>query len=117
MKPDPQKSAQLEQNWWVVSERFGDLAQQEKLMRVGAESLATAGRGAVFLFYLDDKPTLGYASQDHIVEQIKPSHFKDSLLASIQTYIPMKQVVVLVSFDNLLSNRDFSCQYFMFSRG
>lgn len=117
MQPDPSRLAELEQDWWVVSERFGELTQQQLLLDVGAEILAKVGRGAAFLFYWDGKPTLGYASWDHVVEQIQPSRFKDNLLASIQTYYPSEQVVVLVSFDDLLSDRDFSCQYFMFSRG
>jgi hypothetical protein len=117
MESDPHQSAQLEQDWLVVSKRFGDLAQQQLLLDVGAEGFRKAGRGAAFLFYLDGKPTLGYASQDHVVEQIKPSHSKDTLLRAIQTYHPNEQVVVLVSFDDLLSDRDFSCQYFLFSRG
>lgn len=116
MESDPYQSAQLEHDWLVVSERFGDLAQQQWLLDVGGESFAKVGRGAVFLFYLEGKPTLGYATWDHVVEQIKPSHFKDNLLASIQSYNPKEQVVVIVSFDDLLSDRDFSCQYFMFSR-
>lgn len=116
MESDPHKSAQLEQDWLVVSERFGGLAQQQLLLDVGAKSFAKVGRGAAFLFYLEGKPTLGYASQEHVIEQIQPSHFKDTLLAAIQTYNPSEQFVVLVSFDDLVSDRDFSCQYFMFSR-
>lgn len=117
MKPDPHKLAELEQDWWVVSERFGNLTQQQLLLDTGAEGFAKAGRGVVFLFYLKGKPTLGYTSWDHVVEQIQPSRFKDNLLASIQTYHPNEQVVVLVSFDDIARDVDFSCQYFMFSKG
>lgn len=117
MKPDPHQSAQLEQDWWVVSERFGELTQQQLLWDVGTEGFTKAGRGVVFLFYLEGKPTLGYASQDYVVEQIQPDRFKDNLLASIQIYHPSEQVVVLVSFDDLARDGDFTCQYFMFSRG
>lgn len=46
MKPDKFKSAELEQGWLVVSERFGDLVKYERLIDVGAKVFSKAGRGA-----------------------------------------------------------------------
>lgn len=115
MKPDKQKSVELEQDWVVVSERFGRLAEHRLLAKVSNRGFSEAGRGAVTLFYLRGEPSVGYATRDQLLKQIHSSSFKDKLLASVNSYNPSTLMVVLVTFNDLAAEEDFCCHYFVLS--
>ncbi|GEM_PF-5511422 len=100
---------ELRDSWSIVSEHFGILANQEKLIKQAQKMYKRQGRGVICLCTIHGVKSICYVPPQTILSMLDEGGFRERLLAAIEAYDPKNQVVALVTFNDVC--RDEICHY------